>query len=120
MSRKTVHQFLDDIRLLGDGQYELVAAVRTLVAKTVPGVTEEVKYGGILFADDVMFAGVFAYKKHVSVEFSHGAAIDDPFGQLEGAGKGRRHLKLHEPGDIDLKRLADYLPLALDAARRNA
>ncbi len=120
MPQKSVHQLLDDIRLLGDAQYELVEGVRALVAETIPGVTEDVKYGGILFAADVMFAGVFAYRKHVSVEFSHGASIDEPFGHLEGAGKGRRHLKLHDPADIKHKQLAVYLSLALDAARKNA
>lgn len=119
MPRTTVQDLLNDIRLLESGQHETVEAVRALVRQLVPGVTEEVKYGGILFSADVMFAGVFAYRKHVTVEFSYGASIDDPFGHLEGAGKGRRHLKLLEPGDIERKRLADYLPLALDAARRN-
>ncbi|MBY6205670.1 DUF1801 domain-containing protein [Halomonas denitrificans] len=98
----------------------MVQAVRSLAKRRVPEVSESVKYGGILFSADVMFAGVFAYRKHVSVEFSHGASIDDPFGHLEGGGKGRRHLKLHDPDDLGRKRLADYLPLALDAARRNA
>ena len=62
------------------------------------------------------FGGVFAYQAHVSVEFSQGAAIDDPFGYLEGAGKGRRHVKLRRLGDVKASRLAAYLPLALAAA----
>ena len=47
-------------------------------------VDEEVKYGGILFAAPVPFCGIFVYKQHVSVEFSHGAKIEDPYGLLEG------------------------------------
>jgi hypothetical protein len=118
MTARTVESLLDDFRLLGGEQLAIVEAVRAQVRKQLPAVTEEVKYGGILFASDgVVFGGVFAYRAHVSVEFGHGAAIDDPFGHLEGAGKGRRHLKLRRTDDIRATRLAAYLPLALAAAQ---
>jgi hypothetical protein len=116
MTKKTVQTLLDDISLLGGGQYLLVELVRKLVKKTVSPVSEEVKYGGIIFTSGVSFCGVFAYKKHVSVEFSNGAKITDALGYLEGNGKGRRHLKLYSAEDVELKHLADYLPLALEAA----
>ncbi|RRD58680.1 DUF1801 domain-containing protein [Comamonadaceae bacterium OH2545_COT-014] len=120
MVTKSVQELLDDIRLLGDEQLSLVESVRDLVKKTVPSVTEEVKYGGILFGSDVQFCGVFAYKQHVSVEFSSGTKISDTLGHLEGNGKGRRHIKLHSAADIKTKDLAHYLPLALEAARSGA
>ena len=77
------------------------------------------KYGGILFSCGTQFCGVFAYKEHVSVEFGQGAKIKDSFGFLEGAGKGRRHIKLATPEDIRTKKLAEYLLLALEATKRN-
>jgi hypothetical protein len=117
MATKTVEALLDDIRLLGDEQYALVVAVRELVKAFVPTVSEEVKYGGILFASGVQFCGVFAYKQHVSLEFGSGARIIDPHGHLEGSGKGRRHIKLHSAHSIKDKNVAQYLPLALEAAR---
>lgn len=117
MATKSVKELLDDVRLLGDEQFSLVESVRKLVRKTIPSVTEEVKYGGILFASGVQFCGVFAYKQHVSVEFGSGAKIKDTAGHLEGGGKGRRHLKLHSADDIKAKALAHYLPLALEAAK---
>jgi hypothetical protein len=120
MPKKTVDALLDDIRLLGGDQHALVEAVRALVGKTVTPLSEEVKYGGIMFASDVPFCGVFAYKKHVSVEFVLGALIDDSLGHLEGDGKGRRHIKLHALNDIKEKSLAHYIPLALEAARHGS
>ena len=117
MSKKSVQEFLDDVRLLGEEQIAMVEAVRKLVASSLPSVTEEVKYGGILFASGVQFCGVFAYTQHVSVEFGAGAKIADALGHLEGSGKGRRHIKLKTAGDIKKKQLAHYLPLALEAAR---
>jgi len=116
MATKTVQELLGDIRLLGDEQYSLVESVRALVKKTIPSVSEEVKYDGILFASGVPFCGVFAYRQHVSVEFANGAKISDVLGHLEGSGKGRRHIKLHSAEDIKAKDLAHYLPLALEAA----
>lgn len=117
MPVKSVDALLNDISLLGGVQRALVDSVRSLVQHTGTGITEEVKYGGIVFAAQVQFCGVFAYREHVSLEFSHGAKIPDPLGHLEGAGKGRRHIKLRSLPDIDAKNLAYYLPLGLEAAK---
>jgi len=122
MANRSVPALLEDIRFLGETQYAIVQAVRALVLQPpFEAPTEEVKYGGILFAaQGVWFCGVFAYQAHVSVEFGQGARIHDPFGHLEGAGKGRRHLKLRSIDDLAHKQLAQYLPLALVAAQENA
>lgn len=120
MTTKSVEQLVSDIRLLGEEQFGLVQGLRSLVKETVPSVTEEVKYGGVLFSSGIPFCGVFAYRKHVSLEFSHGALIADSFGHLEGGGKGRRHIKLRSVDDITAKRVAHYLPLALNAAKAGA
>lgn len=117
---KSVQALLEDIRLLGEEQYQIVEAVRALVKKTVKPVTEEVKYGGILFSSGIPFGGVFAYKEHVSVEFGHGAKIQGMAHVLEGSGKGRRHVKLRVVKDISAKQLAALLPLALEAAKSGA
>jgi hypothetical protein len=120
MATKSVQVLLEDIRLLSEERYEIAEAVRTLVKKLFKPFSEEVKYGGILFSSGVQFCGVFAYKEHVSVEFGEGARINDAFGHLEGTGKGRRHLKLRSVADIENKRLAQYLPLALEATKGEA
>jgi hypothetical protein len=118
MATRSVQALLDDIRLLSEDQHALVQSVRELARKTFKPVDEEVKYGGILFSSGgVQFAGVFAYRQHVSVEFGHGASMADPHGLLEGSGKGRRHIKLRIADDVGTKHLADYLKLALQAAR---
>ena len=116
MATKSVQTLLQDIRLLSEDNHEIVEAVRALVRNGFQTFSEEVKYGGIVFSADVPFCGVFAYKGHVSVEFGKGATISDAFGHLEGSGKGRRHLKLKSVDDIKNKKLAQYLPLALQAA----
>jgi hypothetical protein len=120
MTKKPVQSLIEDIRLVSEQNYAIVEAVRALVRQSFDGFSEEVKYGGILFSSGVQFGGVFAYKAHVSVEFGSGAKIADPFGFLEGTGKGRRHIKLLSVSDIEEKKLAEYLLLALDAAQQQA
>lgn len=46
-------------------------------------------------AEDAAFGYVDAFKAHANVGFFFGAALDDPAGLLEGAGKRMRHVKLH-------------------------
>jgi hypothetical protein len=120
MPAKSVEALLEDIRFLSEERYRIVAAVRALVKQQFKPFAEEVKYGGILFSSGVQFCGVFAYKEHVSVEFGHGAAIRDKLGHLEGSGRLRRHIKLMALADIESKKLAQYLALALEAAKRAA
>jgi hypothetical protein len=119
MSNQSVSTLLEDIRLVSEPNHAIMQAVRTLVRKTFANTTEEVKYGGILFAAGVQFGGVFAYKEHVTVEFRFGAKMDDLYGFLEGKGKGRRHIKLESVAQIEEKKLAAYLPLALEAAAQS-
>ena len=119
MPSKSVDTLLADIRLVSEERYQIAAAVRALVTQHFKPFAEEVKYGGILFASGVQFCGVFVYKEHVSVEFGHGAAINDAFGHLEGSGKFRRHVKLVSMADIEAKQLLAYLPLALEAAKKS-
>jgi len=118
MTNKSVQALLEDIRLVSEQNYQIVEAVRALVQKTFKTTSEEVKYGGILFSSGVQFGGVFAYKTHVTVEFGNGAKIADTFGFLEGKGKGRRHIKLMSIAQIKDKKLAQYLSLALQAAKQ--
>lgn len=119
MPKKSVQALLEDIRLVSAQNYEIVEAVRALVKKTIETTSEEVKYGGILLTSGVQFGGVFAYKAHVTVEFGNGAKINDPFGFLEGTGKGRRHVKLLTISQIKDKKLAQYLSLALQASKQD-
>ena len=119
MTKKSVQDLLEDIRHVSEQNFEIVEAVRALVKNTLESTSEEVKYGGILFTSGVQFGGVFAYKAHVTVEFGSGAKINDSFGYLEGTGKGRRHVKLMSTSQIQDKKLAHYLLLALQATQQD-
>jgi hypothetical protein len=117
MSNDRVTKLLEDIRLLSEERFKLVQSLRKLVLG-LEGISEEVKYGGILFAADKPFCGIFSYASHVSLEFSAGAALPDKHKVLEGDGKLRRHIKLTAVQDIEGKHVRDYLVLACKAAAK--
>lgn len=114
MPTDRIAQLLEDIRALDPARCALVQSVRETVLGLSPDITEEVKYGGILFGAETPFCGVFSYAKHASLEFSAGASLPDPFKVLEGEGKLRRHIKLSSAQDIAEKHVREYLLLALN------
>jgi hypothetical protein len=113
-----IEKLLDDIRSLDEARFTLVQSLRELILGLTSAITEEVKYGGLLFSASKPFCGVFAYAKHVSLEFGDGASLPDKFKVLEGAGKLRRHIKLTSPCDIADKHVREYLLLALKASTK--
>lgn len=112
-----ITKFLDDLRLADLERYALVRDLRKLILALDPSISEEMKYGGVLFSVHEAFCGVFAYTKHVSLEFGAGTSLPDEFGVLEGKGKLRRHIKLVSVDDIARKHVPAYLQWALVAER---
>lgn len=113
-----VARLLEDIRAHDADRYALVQTLCEAVRGLDATVRQEVKYGGLLFSADKPFCGIFSYTRHVSLEFSEGAALPDPHGVLEGVGKGRRHIKLDSVRDIAARHVAEYLRLAFNAAAK--
>ncbi|MBU1426658.1 MAG: DUF1801 domain-containing protein [Gammaproteobacteria bacterium] len=117
MSIDRVTKLLEDIRLLSEDRFKLVQSLRKLILG-LEGISEEVKYGGILFAEGKPFCGIFSYANHVSLEFGAGAALPDKHKVLEGEGKLRRHIKLTAIRDIESKHVREYLVLAQKATKK--
>jgi hypothetical protein len=61
---------------------------------------------------DAPFAYVSAFTSHVNVGFFQGAALDDPAGLLEGAGRFMRHVKLRPGVPADQARLEALIDAA--------
>ncbi len=110
---KRVERFLADMHLQSPEHHAIVQGLREIILGADPSVTEDIKYGGILFSAPTAFCGVFSYKHHVSLEFSEGAKLTDTQQLLEGVGKHRRHIKLETLNDIERKRVHEYVKLAL-------
>lgn len=107
-----VEALLADIGSTHGELLEIIQQVRRVATASGSGVTESVKYGGIMFSHSQFFCGVFAYRNHVTVEFGQGYRLEDRYQQLEGNGQHRRHIKLHSPAEVKSKHLADYIKQA--------
>lgn len=111
---KDVQDFLKNLETIDHKRYDLLVGVREVVFQIHESVSEKMMYGGIIFfIGSDMFSGVFAYKSHVSIEFSNGYLMEDKAGLLEGKGKFRRHLKIKTKDDIEEKSVAYYVEQAI-------
>ena len=61
---------------------------------------------------DAAFGYVNAFRAHVNVGFFQGAALDDPAGLLEGAGKRMRHVKLRPAQPVNAAALGELIVAA--------
>ena len=61
---------------------------------------------------DAPFGYVGAFSAHANIGFFHGAALDDPAGLLEGAGKRMRHVKLRWGEKVNSAALTDLIAAA--------
>ena len=105
-----VQHFLKDLETIDSDMFELIISLREIIFSTYQEVEEKIMYGGILFSVNAeMFSGLFAYKNHVSVEFSNGYLMKDPNKHLEGKGKYRRHLKIKKKEEVWAKEVAYYV-----------
>jgi hypothetical protein len=62
--------------------------------------------------DDAAFAYVDAFSAHVSLGFFQGAALADPAGLLQGAGKRMRHVKLRWGEPVNEAALGELIAAA--------
>jgi len=61
---------------------------------------------------DTPFGYVNAFSAHVNIGFFYGAALDDPAGLLEGAGKRMRHVKLRWARHVNTAALGELIAAA--------
>lgn len=113
-SNEKVNEFLVDIESTFPDVIETVKEIRKRFFKENPAIDEEIKYGGIAFnVSGQLVGGIFVYKQHISIEFSHGAQFTDNEGFLEGKGKLRRHLNILDISDIKNKNINAYIKQAV-------
>ena len=81
-------------------QKEIMTALRDLIAESVPGVKEALKWGQPVYAKTNDFCYLKAAKSHVNLGFMDFQNLNDPEGLLEGTGKTMRHIKLKSLNDL--------------------
>lgn len=108
-----VENFIQDVLFIDEEKGAILTTLRTILQKTCPSLTEEIKYGGLVFnIGNDLLGGIFLRKKHISLEFSYGYLFQDVDRYLEGSGKYRRHLKVYSLNDISGKNAEYYIKQA--------
>lgn len=97
---------------------EIVERLNEIIVDLIPDVTFRSMYGGTVIElkkDDpkTRVGGIFVYASYVSLEFANGISFDDPERILEGKGKSRRHVKLHDFEDVKKKDCRSFLKQAI-------
>ena len=76
-------------------------ALRKAVLDTAAGVREDLEWGRPWYYATTGVCSIAAAKDHVSLGFARGAELADPEQRLKGTGKGMRHVKIRNTGEID-------------------
>ena len=87
---------------LGPDQRETAQALQRAVLEAAPDLNQAVKWGNLVFmADRQNLLAIVAHKGHANLQVFNGAALAGDFPQLEGTGKGLRHLKCRYRQPVD-------------------
>jgi len=103
---------------------ELLLAVREIVLKEIPSVSETVNDVSYAVTVGFTFSGRFkeafcyavAYSTYVNMGFTRGAELPDPNRRLKGTGKLNRHFRIDTRADLDDPELRRFIHLAADRA----
>lgn len=105
-----IERLLQDFELINPTLVIIMRLLRKMVRKIAPHSEEKIMYGGIIYSiPERMFCGLFLRKYHISVEFDLGYLLKDENNYLEGKGKYRRHLKIHNKEEIIIKKAEKFI-----------
>ena len=108
-------EYLED---QGARNQAIIRAIRALVKRVEPGLSEAVKWGnGCGVGKNGPVAYVYSDTGHVQFGFFSGSSLKDPKRLLEGKGRYVRHTKVHDPAGFDRRALAALLRQAAASSR---
>jgi len=88
-------------------QNDLARHLRELVVAAAPELVSSVKWGNLMFTYEGTHAvAIVMHKDHANLQIFNGASLVDQFPELEGTGRGMRHVRFRYrfPVDEDLVR----------------
>jgi uncharacterized protein YdhG (YjbR/CyaY superfamily) len=83
-------------------QKDLARLLRELVVAAAPELASSVKWGNLMFTYEGTHAvAIVMHKDHANLQVFNGASLVDRFPELEGSGRGVRHLRLRYRYPLD-------------------
>jgi hypothetical protein len=90
--------------LLPEAQRDTARELQAAVLRAEPRLTQTVKWGNLVFLQHGANAiAIVAHRTHANLQFFNGHVLAVQYPQLEGSGKGLRHLKMRYGEPIDGK-----------------
>jgi hypothetical protein len=91
----------------------IVDVIRELMREYAPDVREAIGYGMPVYKQKKIFAWISPSKKDITFGFSHGTEMEDKYRLLHGVGKGARHVKMKNLGEVNKAALRYYVRQAM-------
>ena len=83
-------------------QKDMARRLRELVVAAAPGLASSVKWGNLMFTHEGTHAvAIVMHKDHANLQIFNGASLVDRYPELEGSGKGVRHLRFRYRYPVD-------------------
>jgi hypothetical protein len=83
-------------------QKDMARRLRELVVAAAPELASSVKWGNLMFTHEGTHAvAIVMHKDHANLQIFNGASLVDRYPELEGSGKGVRHLRFRYRYPVD-------------------
>ena len=83
-------------------QQDLARNLRSLVRAAAPELVASVKWGNLMFTCEGTHAvAIVIHKDHANLQVFNGASLVDRFPELEGTGRGMRHVRFRYRFPVD-------------------
>lgn len=83
-------------------QKDMARRLRELVVSASPELASSVKWGNLMFTHEGTHAvAIVMHKDHANLQIFNGASLAERFPELEGSGKGVRHLRFRYRYPVD-------------------
>jgi hypothetical protein len=102
--------------MLTDEQRPTARALHQVVTQTAPRLHATVRWGNLVYQlDGINALAIVPHKSHVNLQLFKGAGVAPMYPQLEGSGKGVRHLKLRPGAPLDTDLVGRIVVAAVEA-----
>ncbi len=102
--------------MLTDEQRPIARALHTAVSAAAPALHASIRWGNLVYQHEGTNAlAIVPHKSHVNLQLFKGAPVAPMYPQLEGSGKGVRHLKMRSAGAVDADLVGRITVAAIDA-----
>ena len=103
--------------LLSAQQRDMARALHGAVLAAHPSFAPTIKWGNLVYMHGGSnLLALMPHKSHLNLQVFNGAALAERFPQLEGTGRGLRHLKLCYGHEFDAELIAAVVNASLEIA----